>query len=423
MKQVLLFFVCIGLALFSLQCKKLSDQDVDLKYVVYKKIEDFYTLSQSQDPTLKNTLIDFDQNIISEILIEEPGLYLFVDLEGNRTRLVYFKKPAEEKQYKIKHHHESLKWLEEYLDTFKDSELIEEDPVAFVGMYDLPSGYHQKVDDIVAYTGVDKNVLLSIIQDWYMGKFVLMNIVNISSPDCLKGAEEIITQQQYHYNYLSNGIIMIDQMYGWKPHYIDSNTFNFISLQNEYKYTDIIEKNTLEIYQDLLDSMSVHLPDLYSRAPSLFSVSNNILRAGGHYKVLNDQRDSVLVIDYMTEDYTLFYFWGTWCYPCKVFEKEKMSELIALASQHNIPIITIAAENINDFNLWEKSLEGNKKELINFFAFGKFKEGSVGLAIHHLLAALNINSFPSLMLVDQKGNILITKDVSGEKTIQYLQTL
>lgn len=107
-------------------------------------------------------------------------------------------------------------------------------------------------------------------------------------------------------------------------------------------------------------------------------------------------------------EYTLIYFWGTWCKPCR----ESTNSLIELHHKYSdsLQILGVA---------YEKNIEtllNYKKEIpwTNFFVEKKYNPNSI-------LQKLHIDGFPSFILIDSEGIILHRG--SEVRTIEKIQKI
>lgn len=316
-------FAFLGISCQNNQHSSDLEKDLNLSYTVYKKADNFYSISSDEDPFLKTTYMDFDANVIKDIEIDEPGLYLFIDINLNRIKPVYFKEKITTTYYKIKQDNEDLQWLEDHIDFFRHFKNGNEVSDEILSLLDIPKDYLSRVESLEKLTGIEKNILLSIIQDIYVFKYFIMEM---EGKEIAKNIElnEIINKEQYKYNFLTSEFLINDNL---NIKYIDENLKNFIILKNIIVRERNFDKALINLYQNQLDSMAIILPDLYQRAPDLFHISFNVMNALESYSVLDENKDSIYVSEYLSDDYTIFYFWGTWCYPCKLFEKEKMGTL------------------------------------------------------------------------------------------------
>ncbi|MCC6725027.1 MAG: TlpA family protein disulfide reductase [Saprospiraceae bacterium] len=116
------------------------------------------------------------------------------------------------------------------------------------------------------------------------------------------------------------------------------------------------------------------------------------------YKTLNGTL--LNMADLTKYDYTIIDFWGTWCGPC-VKDLPKMQELYHKFQSKNLNLIGIAVDADE-----QKVMNFVKKQkLTNSILFEKMNDQKTGL-----YGLLNIQVFPTYMILDKAGTIIHTSN-------------
>lgn len=429
MKKYLLTTLIFTLLLINYSCNNKEEQfssefieNLDFISVYYKDFNNLHSHDLNSDSLVQFAEIDREERIIKDINVKKPGLYAFLTTEKEFV-FVYFENPVKQEYFPIPEQDENIQWLEEYVNgyynlisTYEDFELEGLD------IFDIPEDYKERVNNLVDLTKADKNVLLSFLQDYSLIKYGMMYFKGMEKPENPE-IREIITADEYQYNSLSSSSVFIFSYLESVPDYFNKDIYDFIIAKDMMRSVEGINQERIKEYQRDLDSMANKLPELYEKFPQLFHFSFNVMDALKKYPLVNEEGDTAFLIDYIDAEYTILYSWGTWCGPCLRFDKERLPEIKELAESKGVPIITLAAEVRNEFDIWKDHLGGAKKGLINFFGYSKSDDGNVGPTINSLFQALNTSSFPNLMIIDKQGNVLTHQDALGDTAKEFLESL
>jgi len=397
-------------------------ENLNFTSVYYKDFNNFHSHDLNSDSLVQFAEIDREERIIKDIDVKTPGLYVFCTIE-KEFLFAYFDKPIKQKYFRIPEQDENIQWLEKYSNVYSNIIATNDHPaLEELDDFDIPEDYKKRVGNLVSLTKVDKNVLLSFLQDYSLTKYYFMYFMGLKKPENIE-IKEIVTADEYQYNMMSSSCIHIFSYLEFVPNYFNKDIYEFMIVKNRINDIKDTNQERIKKIQEDLDSMSNKLPALYEKYPQLFHFSINVMDALKKYPVVSEEGDTAYLIDYIDSEYTILYSWGTWCGPCLRFDKERLPALSALAESKGVPIITLAAEVRNEFDLWKEHLHGAKEGLINFFGYSKSDDGNVGPTINSLFQALNTNTFPNLMIIDKKGNVLTHKDARGDITTEFLEEL
>lgn len=389
--------------------------------VIYKKMDKMFTMTSAADAQLQNAVLDNESNRLSTLNIDEPGLYLFVLLSNNSMRLAYFDKPINTEQYSFNNQDEDIQWLEDNFNYFhvllqeaENKQWAEEEVLNKAHSFKLAEDYENRLVNISQKYKIVKNFLKTFLQDFLAFDKLMRQKENLPI---------ILSKEDYHFNFFSTGLYFYEMMTNSQLPYLPEDLRMFIKLYNEIVNAEQLTTELMQSYQILLDEQAVLHPDIYKNMREAFHLKINVMSSLTSLPVLDENKNSVYIKDYIQSPYFIIYAWGTWCYPCEVFEKEKMSDLKNIAKKHDITIFSLASESVKSFDLWKSKLVGEKSDLKNFFGFSKFTEGHSGNAMNDIFGNLYISVFPSLILLDKDGNIIIANDPHGEKVLEYLKSL
>ena len=196
-----------------------------------------------------------------------------------------------------------------------------------------------------------------------------------------------------------------------KPDKFDfSNTNTYYNANFEYKLKDtvFIQNEVLSI-DSVYMARSNYIVDLKRLANIRFQNIGH--RIGQTIKEFDLPRSSGQVERVFNtsnnKDYTLIYFWGSWCGPCKettIFFKELSKQF-----PDKLSVVGIAYEDsleaLNSF------INQDKTPWINYFVPRKYDPTSI-------LEELKINAFPSYILLDPQGQILFRD--SGSENLSVI---
>jgi thiol-disulfide isomerase/thioredoxin len=161
--------------------------------------------------------------------------------------------------------------------------------------------------------------------------------------------------------------------------------------------------------------------NLSSKTISLKSVSNSMGRLGykiGKFvndfeKVKNQLNKSILnaTSKIPTTGYYIIYFWGEWCQPClKKIDYNK--SLFSKLDLNKVNLINIALSMTEESELKTIDLI-QKKQIDGFHIIETKKSLSNGL-----IQKLNISTYPSYVILDNKGKVAFRTDSIKERTIE-----
>ena len=429
MKKYLLTTLIATLLFINYSCNNKEEQfssefieNLDFISVYYKDFNHFYSIDLNTDSLFQLAEIDREERIIKDVDVKKPGLYTFFTVDQEFI-FVYFENPVKQEYFRIPEQDENIQWLEKYVNGYYSIAITNELPeLEELDVFNLPEDYKERVNNLVSLANLDKNFLLSFLQDYSLKKYMIMYFMDVEKPENPE-IQEIITADEYQYNFSSSSSVFIFSYLEFVPDYFNKDIYDFIIAKDMMRSVEGINQERIKEYQRDLDSMANKLPELYEKFPQLFHFSFNVIDALKKYPLVNEEGDTAFLIDYMDAEYTILYSWGTWCGPCLRFDKERLPEIKELAESKGVPIITLAAEVRNEFDIWKDHLGGAKKGLINFFGYSKSDDGNVGLTINSLFQALNTSTFPNLMIIDKKGNVLTHQDARGDITTEFLEEL
>src|SRR5690606_8254505 len=158
-------------------------------------------------------------------------------------------------------------------------------------------------------------------------------------------------------------------------------------------------KDTIELSNTfyLLDSIDHGIEHLYLKK---IRIRDNTLKDKGHRigEIINDYRledmndKNVHIKDRLEKSYTLLYFWGTWCSPCK----ETTPKIKKLHTE--------SAQKLNVLGIAYRDSKDNVKK------YAQENELSWTQTIieqnNEIIKELNIRGFPTLVLLDETGRIV-----------------
>ncbi|MFT3947857.1 MAG: TlpA disulfide reductase family protein [Agriterribacter sp.] len=127
-------------------------------------------------------------------------------------------------------------------------------------------------------------------------------------------------------------------------------------------------------------------------------------------------KDSVINIEFFRGKYVLLDFWGSWCAPCRQSHPH-LKELYEKYKDKGFEIISIAFEkNENDRESWLAAIKKDSLPWIHILSNEVKKKNNVDL-----LSLFAIQSYPTKILVDKEGKIILKPQYGTDELDKMLE--
>src|SRR5690606_31204635 len=167
-------------------------ENLNFTSVYYKDFNNFHNINLNADSLVQITEIDREERIIKNIDVKTPGLYVFCTIE-QEFLFAYFDKPIKQKYFRIPEQDENIQWLEKYSNVYSNIIATNDHPaLEELDNFEIPEDYEKRVGNLVSLTKVDKNVLLSFLQDCSLLKYNIMYFMGLERPENIE-IKKVIT--------------------------------------------------------------------------------------------------------------------------------------------------------------------------------------------------------------------------------------
>jgi len=168
-------------------------------------------------------------------------------------------------------------------------------------------------------------------------------------------------------------------------------------------------KDTFQINDRLYKLSKIDHPNIYLKEISAITDSSysGSLFPAVHAKDINN-KNIVSVNDLIKNKYVFIDFWGSWCGPCIQSIPELKSLYEKIKGRADVLMLGIAYENDEkDVEKVKEIINSNKMRWLNLWH--STKEQNITTSI---IKKLNINAFPTYLIIDNTGKIVYKEDNS-----------
>ena len=181
-------------------------------------------------------------------------------------------------------------------------------------------------------------------------------------------------------------------------------SIRYNDLAGELRWQDFHKGDTIHIHDKLFLLSQVEHPNIYLQTVGVLSDGSSV---GSQIPVVYaldlNTDDKIFINDLAKDKYVFIDFWGSWCNPCIASLPKLLNFYEKIKDRQDVIMLGIAQEREKkDVDKLKKIINDKGVEWDNFWV----------LPSEALLKTLQINSFPTYLILDNTGKIVYKKSSS-----------